>query len=53
MPGKTTFFAINNGDGKIDTPDGKTQLHCTVIAAYQEEQSMVKTQQVNMLFSRI
>ena len=39
VPGKTTFFAINNGDGKIDTPDGKTQLHCTVIAAYQEEQS--------------
>ena len=39
VPGKTTFFVINNGDGKIDTPDGKTQLHCTVIAAYQEEQS--------------
>ena len=39
VPGKTTFFAIENGDVKIDTPDRKKQLHGTVIAAYQEKQS--------------
>ena len=25
VPGKTTFFATDNGDVKIDTPDGKKQ----------------------------
>ena len=39
VPGKTTFFAIDNGDVKIDTPDGGKQVHDTVIAAYQEKQS--------------
>ena len=34
VPGKTTFFAIDNGDVKIDIPDGNKQLHGTVIAAY-------------------
>ena len=37
VPGKTTFFGIDNGVVKIDTPDGKKQLHGTVIAAYQEK----------------
>ena len=37
VPGKTTFFGIDNGTVKIDTPDGKKQLHGTVIAAYQEK----------------
>ena len=39
VPGKIIFFAIDNGDVEIDTPDGKKQLHGTVIAAYQEKQS--------------
>ena len=39
LPGNPTFFAIDNGDVKIDTPDGKNQLHGTVIAAFQEMQS--------------
>ena len=39
IPGKTTFFAIDNIGIKIDTPDGKNQLRGTVIAAYQEKQS--------------
>ena len=30
-----TFFAINNTDLKIDTVDGKYQLHRTAIAVYQ------------------
>ena len=41
VPRKTTFFAIESGDVKIDTPDGKKQLHSTVIAAYQEKQSIM------------
>ena len=43
VPGKTTFFAIDNGDVKIDTPDGK-QLHGTVVAAYQEKQSTMNSE---------
>ena len=31
------YFAIDNADLKIDTPDGKNQLHGTVIMAYQNE----------------
>ena len=55
VPGKTIFFAIDNGDVEIDTPDGKKQLHGTVIAAYQEKQSTMngETTVTNMLFSRI
>ena len=55
VPGKTTFFAIDNGDVKIDIPDGNKQLHGTVIAAYQEKQSTMngETTVINMLFSRI
>ena len=33
------YFAIDNADLKIDTPDGKNQLHGTVIMAYQNENS--------------
>ena len=33
------YFAIDNADLKIDTPDGKNQLHGTVIMAYQNETS--------------
>ena len=32
-----TFFAIDNIDLKVDTPDGKSQLHGTAIAAYQQQ----------------
>ena len=39
VPGKITFFAIVNGDVKIDTPDGKNQIHGTVTGAYKEKQS--------------
>ena len=55
VPGKTTFFAIGNGYVKIDTPDGRKQVHGTVIAAYQEKQSTMngETTVINMLFSRI
>ena len=31
------YFAIDNADLKIDTPDGKNQLHGTVIMTYQNE----------------
>ena len=31
------YFAIDNADLKIDSPDGKNQLHVTVIMAYQNE----------------
>ena len=31
------YFAIDNADLKIDTPDGKNQLHGAVIMAYQNE----------------
>ena len=31
------YFAIDNADLKIDTPDGKNQLHGTIIMAYQNE----------------
>ena len=55
VPGKTTFFGIDNGAVKIDTPDGKKQLHGTITAAYQEKQSTMngESTEVNMLFSRI
>ena len=33
------YFAIDNADLKIDTPDGRNQLHGTVIMAYQNETS--------------
>ena len=31
------FFAIDNIDLKVGTPDGKNQLHGTAIAAYQQQ----------------
>ena len=31
------FFAIDNIDLKVGTPDGKNQLHGTAIAAYQQK----------------
>ena len=31
------YFAIDNADLKVDIPDGKNQLHGTVIMAYQNE----------------
>ena len=31
------YFAIDNGELEIDTPDGKNQLHETVIMADQNE----------------
>ena len=34
---ESTFFAIDNTDLKIDTVDGKDQLHGTEIAAYQQQ----------------
>ena len=33
------FFAINNSDLQIDTPDGKGQLHATATAIYQQYDS--------------
>ena len=33
------FFAIDNTDLKIDTVDGKSQLHGTAIAVYQQQES--------------
>ena len=34
---KPIFFAIDNTDLKVDTPDGKNQLHGTAIATYQQK----------------
>ena len=37
---RPTFFAIGNidtGNIKVDTPDGKNQLHGTAIATYQHQ----------------
>ena len=36
-PSKHVYFAVDNSDLKIDTPDGKNQLHGTSIAIYQEK----------------
>ena len=37
-----TYFAIDNTDLKIDTPDGKNQLHGTAIAAYQQRKTQTQ-----------
>ena len=34
-PSKEVYFAIDNSDIQIDTPDGENQLHGTSIAIYQ------------------
>ena len=31
------FFAVNKSDLRINTPDGKTQLHATAMAVYQQK----------------
>ena len=36
-PSKYIYFAVDNSDLKIDTPDGKNRLHGTSIAIYQEK----------------
>ena len=36
-PTNQVYFAIDNCDLKIDTPDGKDQLHGTAIAVFQEQ----------------
>ena len=33
------YFAIDNTDLKIDTPDGRNQLHGTAIAVYQKTET--------------
>ena len=33
---ETLFFAIDNSDLQIDTPDGKGQLHATATSIYQQ-----------------
>ena len=40
------FLAIDNIDFKVDTPDGKNQLHGTAIAAYQQKISNNDTNMV-------
>ena len=37
-----TYFAIDNTDLKIDTPDGKNQLHGAAIAAYQQRKTQTQ-----------
>ena len=37
-PEQFLYFAVDNTDLKIDTPDGKNQLHGTVIVAYQNQE---------------
>ena len=44
------YFAIDNADLKIDTPDGKNQLHGTVIMAYQNETN--KKEESDLVFVR-
>ena len=41
-----TFLAIDNIDFKVDTPDGKNQLHGTAISAYQQKISNNDTNMV-------
>ena len=36
-PNTVPYFAIDNVDVKIDTPDGKNQLHGTAIAIFQQK----------------
>ena len=36
LEGNPAFFAIDNSDLQIDTPDGKDQLHATATAIYQQ-----------------
>lgn len=46
------YFSINNSNLKIETPDGKNQLHSTVIVAYQKERKNKQTKkQTSDLFS--
>ena len=40
IPGKPVFFAIDNVDLAIDTPDGKKQLHGTGTVVYQERNNI-------------
>ena len=49
-PDSPVFFAIDNTDLKIDTPDGKGQLHGTAIAIYQ--QNSVFKQKVTLPIER-
>ena len=36
LEGNPVFFAIDNSDLQIDTPDGKGQLHATATGIYQQ-----------------
>ena len=47
--GNPVFFAIDNADLKIDTVDGKHQLHGTATAAYQQEDGQQENH-VSILF---
>ena len=49
-PFKIVFFATDNTDLQIHTPDGERQLHGTAMATYQEDEAEV--QQQKMEFER-
>ena len=36
-PDIPVFFAVDNSDLRINTPDGKSQLHATTMAVYQQK----------------
>ena len=42
------YFAIDNTDLKIDTPDGRNQLHGTAIAVYQKTETSEVLQDVSI-----
>ena len=50
-PQNLNYFTVDNADLKIDTTDGKNQLHGTVIVAYQNESN--HEQELNLVINRL
>ena len=47
---KPLFFAIDNTDLSIDTPDGKKQLHGTAIAVFQQKDTYDKVSFLTLIY---
>ena len=47
------YFAIDNTDLKIDTLDGRNQLHGTAIAVYQKKKKLQKFYNMYLLTSKV
>ena len=47
------YFAIDNTELKIDTPDGRNQLHVTAIAVYQKKKKLQKYYSTYLLTAKV